>query len=115
MSNQLDPTRNEEKISHSGLLLSVEPLTGGQPQNPAAIEALDSSADTDESSSTDRTDSERSDAADADGTDDSGGEQTTDADAEDALDAEGINPLGLGRGDAGPSGTRGSDSDGTDS
>lgn len=98
MSDQLEPsTGDEQEVSSSGLLLSVDPLPGSinyklsADDDTSDVSGADS--DTTDSADSDASDSNASDS-DADGTD------ASDADGTDTgRDADGTSPLGIGGGD----------------
>jgi hypothetical protein len=93
MSDHVEPsTGDEQEVSSSGLLLSVDPLPGSINYK---LSADDDTSDVSGADS-DKTDSSDSDASDsdADGTD------ASDADGTDTgRDADGTSPLGIGGGD----------------
>jgi peptide/nickel transport system ATP-binding protein len=95
MSEQDNSARVEEKeASASGLLLSVEPLAGGEKLHAQKGDGTDTDTDL----------MDKSDAADADGTDES------DSDGTDMTDGDGTD----GAGDTDGSDTLTTDSDGSD-
>ena len=96
MSEQDNSARIEEKdAGASGLLLSVEPLAGGEKLYAQKGDGTDTDTDL----------MDKSDAADADGTDESEGDGTDMTDGEDASDSS----------DTDGSDSLSTDSDGSDS
>lgn len=112
MSDHVQPTTgDEQKVSSSGLLLSVDPLPGttgyklSTDDTDAGRDTTDvAGGDTD---ATDATDADASDAVagDTDATDGGGDADESDADGTDLADnvesesgLGGANPLGIGRG-----------------
>ena len=108
MADHVQPgaTGDEQEVSSSGLLLSVDPLPGTTGYKLSA----DDTSDTDASDTTDVTggDTDATDASDADASDTIGGDtdasDTSDADGTDLGDSEetesglgGQNPLGINR------------------
>ncbi|HYE65718.1 MAG TPA: hypothetical protein VD966_09045 [Pyrinomonadaceae bacterium] len=92
MSEQINPRQAEEQETPaSGLLLSVEPLQGGETYNAQQADRVD--ADTDmQDTSDEAVDADGTDESDTDGTDDEG----MDADAVDdeGMDADGTDASG---------------------
>ena len=109
MADHVQPgaTGDEQEVSSSGLLLSVDPLPG----TTGYKLSTDDTSDTDASDTTDVTggDTDATDASDADASDTIGGDtdesDTSDADGTDLSDSEvetesglgGVNPLGINR------------------
>ena len=109
MADHVQPgaTGDEQEVSSSGLLLSVDALPGTAGYKLSA----DDTSDTDASDTTDVTggDTDATDASDADASDTIGGDtdetDTSDADGTDLTDSEvetesglgGVNPLGINR------------------
>jgi len=107
MADHVQPgaTGDEQEVSSSGLLLSVDPLPGTAGYKLSADDNTDDGSD-----ATDLTggDTDATDAADADGSDtlgDTDSTDTSDADGTDLTDSEvetesglgGVNPLGINR------------------
>ena len=109
MADHVQPgaTGDEQEVSSSGLLLSVDPLPG----TTGYKLSTDDTSDADASDTTDVTggDTDATDASDADASDTIGGDtdesDTSDADGTDLSDSEvetesglgGVNPLGINR------------------
>jgi hypothetical protein len=124
MTDNVQPDAGEQREESSGLLLSVDPLQGANNYKAAGDDSDGSDKggllgdDSSDSDGSDSTLGDDSDASDADGTDggdsdgndsgggggdgsDADGTDVTDADGTDTgLDADGMNPLGIGTGDA---------------
>ncbi|MBV8856939.1 MAG: hypothetical protein JOZ02_08425 [Acidobacteria bacterium] len=123
MADNVQPDAGEQREESSGLLLSVDPLQGANNYKLAGGDSDgsdkggllgDDSSDSDGSDSTlggddsDASDADGTDGGDSDGTDsgdsdgsDADGTDVADADGTDTgLDADGMNPLGIGTGDA---------------
>lgn len=122
MADNVQPDAGEQREESSGLLLSVDPLQGANNYKVAGDDSDGSDKggllgdDSSDSDGNDSTLGDDSDASDADGTDggDSDGKDSGDSDGSDAdgtdvtdadgtdtgLDADGMNPLGIGTGDA---------------
>jgi cobalamin biosynthesis protein CobT len=115
MADHAQPDMGEEQeVSSSGLLLSVNPLQGAMSYKLSADDTKDKdttdvAGDDSDASDADESDtlggdSDSTDAGDADASDGSGsdadGTDVSDADGEDTgLDADGMDPLGIAHGD----------------
>lgn len=104
MSEQDNSARAEE-FEASGLLLSVEPLAGGEKLMAQKADGTDT--DTDLSDTSDATDADGTDESDADGSDE------TDGDGTDGTDGDASDGGGLLTADSDGTDASG-DSDGTD-
>lgn len=112
MADHLEPRRgDEQEVSSSGLLLSVEPSQGAGAYRLSADDK-DAGRDTTDvvGDDSDASDADGSDASDSDGSDDASdadGTDVSDADGTDTgRDADGTDPLGIA--------SDGSDTDSTD-
>ena len=111
MADHVQPgaTGDEQEVSSSGLLLSVDPLPGTTGYKLSADDTSDTDVDASDTTDVTGGDTDATDASDADASDTIGGDtdesDTSDADGTDLTDSEvetesglgGQNPLGLNR------------------